>query len=325
MHALKEDILDPDLEICDPHHHLWHYPQNRYGAEEILADLTDGHQVTSTVFIECLSKYKADGPEHLKPVGETEFVVSEAKRAAVLNPDINMSAAIVGFVDLTLETALVEEALEGHIEASEGRYRGVRHAVAYDPHLGPSHTHPAAGLMLTDSYINGCKILQRRGLVMDAWQYHPQLSELKQLAMRVSDLPIILDHLGGVIGIENWVGRHDEIFPEWQKQIRELAACDNIVMKLGGMAMKVNGFDWHHGTSASSAEMAEVYAPWYHHAIDAFGVERCMFESNFPVDRVSCSYRTLWNMLKRLASGCSDDEKKLLFRDNARKVYALDR
>ena len=325
MQPTVEDIIEPDLEICDPHHHLWEYPHHRYLHPELLADIDQGHRVTSTVHVECASCYETDGAEALKPVGETHFVVAQAEASRRARPEVDLAAAIVGYADLAQGEQL-EEVLDAHIAAGKGRFRGIRHVTAYDadPAIRPSHTHPAPGLMVSDAYVEGCRRLARRGLLLDAWLYHTQLPELLQLARAVPELTIVLDHLGGPLGMGEWQRKREEVFASWVEGIAALAECANLVVKLGGAAMRVNGFGWdERERQPGSAEMAEVYAPWYHHCLKVFGADRCMFESNFPVDAISCSYQVLWNLFKRLAADCSADEKKALFRDTAQRVYGI--
>lgn len=322
----QEAVLEPEREICDPHHHLWDYPQGCYLHPEILADMGAGHRVTSTVFIECMSAYEGEAGEAMAPVGETRFVVAEAQRAHRQKPELEVAGAIIGFADLCLGEGQLEQVLDAHVEAGAGCFRGIRHATAHadDPGVRPSHTKPSLGLMLDARYQRGCRLLARRGMVLDVWLYHSQLPELLQLAQTIPELSIVLDHLGGPLGIGKWQGRREEVFALWQKDIESLGRCQNLVIKLGGMAMPLNGYDWHKRSEpADSSAMAAVYAPWYHHGMAVFGPERCMFESNFPVDRVSCTYRVLWNMFKRLAAGCSAGEKDAMFRDTARQVYRM--
>ena len=323
-----EEILEPDLPICDPHHHLWDYPgSSRYLLDELLADTGSGHRIASTVFVECNSFYRADGPEALRPVGETEFVngVAAMSASGVYGP-MKACAGIVGFADLTLG-AEVEEALAAHMVAGGGRFRGIRHAAGWDSSAAVhnSHTHPPENLYARADFRAGFAKLADFGLTFDAWQFHPQLPELLDLARAFPEQTIVLDHVGGFLGIGPYEGKRDEIFPRWAADIRDLADCPNVVVKLGGLAMSMCGFGFNkRATPARSQELAEAWRPYIETCIEAFGPERSMFESNFPMDKVSCSYATLWNAFKRLASGASPGEKALLFRDVAHRVYRLD-
>jgi predicted TIM-barrel fold metal-dependent hydrolase len=322
----REDIVDPERPICDPHHHLWDRSGSRYLLDELLADLSSGHNVVSTVFVECASMYRADGPEALKPVGETEFVNGIAAMTASGGyGDIRACAGIVGFADLTLG-AQVGEVLDAHM-ARSGRFRGIRHAAGWDAdeRVRNSHTDPPRGLLLDRSFREGMNELARRGLSFEAWLYHPQIPELISLARAHPDVTIVLDHFGGPLGIGPYQGRREEIFATWRVDLAELARCPNVRAKLGGLVMPINGFDFHkRERPPGSDEIVEATGRYYRHAIDCFGVERCMFESNFPVDKRSCSYHVLWNAFKKLVADASETEKQCLFHDTACRVYRLD-
>lgn len=322
-----EDILEPDLPICDPHHHLWDYPGSRYMIEELLADVGSGHRVESTVFVECGSFYRADGPEALRPVGETEAVNGVAAMSASGRYGASrLCAGIVGFADLTLGSE-VEEVLAAHMVAGGGRFRGIRHAAGWDSSAAVhnSHTHPPENLYARPDFRAGFARLADFGMVFDAWQFHPQLPELLDLARAFPEQPIVLDHVGGFLSIGPYAGRRDEIFPTWAANIRDLADCRNVVVKLGGLAMSMSSFGFHKSeTPVGSEVLADAWKPYFETCIEAFGTERCMFESNFPMDHVTCSYATLWNAFKRIAAGASAAEKARLFKDTARAVYRLD-
>ncbi|MFN3523185.1 MAG: amidohydrolase family protein [Phenylobacterium sp.] len=323
-----EEILEPELPICDPHHHLWDYPgASRYLLDELLADAGSGHRIESTVFVECGSFYQADGPEALRPVGETEFVNGQAAMSAsgVYGP-VRACAGIVGFADLTLGSE-VEEVLAAHVVAGGGRFRGIRHAAGWDDSAAVrnSHTNPPENLYARPDFRAGFARLADFSLSFEAWQYHPQLPQVTDLARAFPEQPIVLDHVGGPLGIGPYAGKREEIFPVWAANVRELASCPNVVVKLGGLGMAICGFDFHkRPEKPGSEELAQAWRPYVETCIEAFGPERAMFESNYPVDGVSCSYATLWNALKRLASGASAPEKALLFKDVARRVYRLD-
>ncbi len=321
-----EAPLEPDLEIVDPHHHFWDRPDGRYLPADLAADF-GGLRVVATVFVECGSGFRGGGPEHLRPVGETEYVhaLAEAARADATAPACAIAAAIVPFADCNLGEA-VAEVLDAHLAAS-ARVRGIRHAAGWDPSpdVRNSHSHPSQGMLASPRFREGFAQLAPRGLSFDAWLYHHQIPELTELARAFPDTTIVLDHFGGPLGIGPWAGRRREIFERWRDDIRALAACPNVVAKLGGLAMHVNGFGWDAlATPPSSEQLAEATGHWYRHAIECFGPERCMFESNFPVDKVSCSYGVLWNSFVRIASGAGDDEKRALFRDTAARVYRLE-
>ena len=329
-----EDVLEADLPICDPHHHLWDFAAHRYLLDQLMEDTEDGHNVVTTVFIECTAFYRADGPEHMKPVGEVEFVNGAAAMAASGRYGGDRPcAAIVGTANLQ-RGAAVEEVLAAEIRAGggsrggEGRFKGIRHAAGWDPapEVHNSHTNPPEHLYLRDDFREGFKTLTGMGLTFDAWLYHPQLSDVAALAAAFPDAKIVLDHCGGPMGVGAYKGTQDVYFPEWKRNIQAIAAAsENVYVKLGGIGMKVNGHDFHLLDEPPSSEhLADVWRPWIETCIEAFGPKRGMFESNFPVDKVSGTYRTYWNAFKHLASGASADEKRWLFHDTAASFYGLE-
>ncbi|MFN3513567.1 MAG: amidohydrolase family protein [Phenylobacterium sp.] len=322
-----EEILEPDLPICDPHHHLWDHPGSRYLIEELVADTGSGHRIESTVFVECMAFYRADGPEALRPVGETEFVNGVAAMSASGRYGaMRACAGIVGYADLTLGAG-VDGVLEAHLRAGGGRFRGIRHAGGWDESeaVRDSHTNPPKGLYGSAAFREGYARLAAYGLSFEAWQYHPQLPEVTALARAFPDIPLVLDHVGGPLGIGPYEGRRTEVFAQWKADLADLAACPNVVVKLGGLGMPICGFGFHkREILPDSVELAEAWRPYIETCIELFGAERCMFESNFPVDRASCDYATLWNAFKRIAAGASPAEKALLFRDVARRTYRLE-
>ncbi len=321
-----EQPLEPTLPIIDPHHHLWDHPNNRYLLDEILRDIGTGHRVIGTVFVECLSMYRADGPHSYRPVGETEFVNGiAAQSASGQYGETRVAAGIVSFADLTLG-AEVEEVLHAHIAAAPARFRGIRHAGGFDPDpaVRNSHTRPPADLYQSARFREGFARLKDLNLSFEAWQYHPQLRSVTDLAKAFPDTTIILNHFGGPLGIGPYKGRRAEIFSQWKEDISELARCHNVVAKLGGINMPVNGFNWHRRPSPpNSDELVEATRDYYLHTIDMFGPQRCMFESNFPVDRISCSYGVLWNSFKKIAAGFSTDDRAQLFHRTAATTYRL--
>ncbi len=322
----QEEALDPDLPICDPHHHLWDYPNNRYLLEDLLQDLGGGHRVTQTVFVECVSMYRRDGPEEMKPVGETEFVQGVAAQSASGNyGPTAVAAGIVSLANLSLGPA-VEPVLEAHMAASRNRFRGIRHASSWHAHekIRNAHTHPSEGLLLDATFRQGFACLHKLGLSFDAWMYHTQLADLVDLAQAFPDATIILDHIGGPLGIGPYAGKPDEVMQVWKKGIADLSHCQNVVVKLGGVTMPMCGFGWHQWDKPpTSEEIARATAPYYLFCIEQFGVDRCMFESNFPVDKASCSYTVLWNSFKRIVQDFSADERLALFHDTAARAYKI--
>src|ERR1700722_4534271 len=346
--APREEILEPSLPIVDPHHHLWdrrlnpaELPPPRHGFEnvmrlaprylwdELFADMTRGHNVRATVFVQCGSMYRADGPVALRPVGETEFVNGVAAMSASgVYGDVRGCAGIVGHVDLTQDVVTVSEVLQAHILAGGGRFRGIRHSASWDADpevLGPlSRGGTGEGLYRSPAFREGYARLAAFGLSFDAWMLEPQLGDLVDLARAFPDTAIVLDHVGTPLGIGAYMGRREERFGVWRDNIQALAACDNVSVKLGGLAMPFAGFpSFMNRPPASSVQLASEWRPYIETCIEAFGVNRCMFESNFPVDLVSCTYDVLWNAFKVITAGASDEEKAALYSGTATKVYRL--
>jgi predicted TIM-barrel fold metal-dependent hydrolase len=329
---VTEDALEPALPICDPHHHLWDQQPARvaprYLLDEILDDVRAGHNVVSTVFIECGAMFKTTGPEALRPVGETEFVngVAAMSASGLYGPS-RIAAGIIGTADLRLGEA-VGAVLDAQIAAGGGRFRGIRRAAAWDPDPGvPNHrTEPGARLFYRDDFRAGFAQLARRQLTFEAWCYHPQIPDVTALARAFPDTTIILNHFGGPLGVGGYAGHAKDVYAEWRTSIAELATCPNVVAKLGGINMEMNGFGWHERSRPpSSQELADATRHYYDVTIERFGADRCMFESNFPVDKASCSYTVLWNAFKRIASGATASEKAKLFHDTAARVFSRSR
>ena len=323
----REEILEPDLPIVDPHHHLVDRANTgRYLLPELLADTGSGHNIVATVYLEWLSMYRADGPVPLRPVGEVEFANGVAAVAeSETYGKTKVCAGIVAYADLMLG-AQVEEVLEAMILAGGGRFRGIRYISASHPDeaaRGSSVNRPS-GLLLNGKVREGFARLHPLGLSFDAWMYFTQLGELVDLTRAFPETPIVLDHVGGPIGIGPYVGKRDEVFTEWKKSIGELARCPNMHVKLGGLGMRLFGFDVHAGElPPSSEQLAGLWRPYIETCIEAFGPERAMFESNFPVDKGSGSYHVFWNAFKRIAAGCSAAEKTALFSGTASRFYRL--
>ena len=320
---VREEIIDPHREIVDPHHHLWTRPDWNYELAELWADTGSGHNVVQTVFLECGSSYFTDGPEHLKPVGETVYV---ADIAAASNGDDEQAtiAAIVGRADLS--DPQLDAVLDAHEAAGQGLFRGIRHAGARDPHPEVLRIPGRApqGLYADADFRRGVARLGERGYSYDTWHYHHQNQAFCDLARAVPGTTMVLDHFGTPLGVGPYADQREQIFTNWQRDIEAIAACANVVAKLGGLAMPDNGFGWHdRRLPPSSDEFVDAQARYYHHAIACFGAERCMFESNFPVDRLSISYPVLWNGLKKIASRYSDAEQEAMFSGTARRVYRL--
>ena len=319
----NEAPLEPDLLICDPHHHLRERPNDRYFLEEFVQDISTGHNIVSTVCVENRAKYRRDGPEVLKPVGETEFFDSVAAQAAAdSNISTLVAAAIVGHADLSLGDAAAA-VLEAHLACSPSRFRGIRHSTTWDASENIRSDAPA-GLLSDSAFRCGFASLQRYGLSFDAWLYHPQLPELVDLARAFPNVTIVLDHIGGPLAVGPYNGKRDEVFGVWSVGIAALSTCPNVAVKLGGVGSTRSGYDWHErSVQPESVELANAMAPYFDFCIEKFGVQRCMFESNFPVDKSSYSYVSIWNAFKRITQSYSLDERKALFHDTAARVYRL--
>ncbi len=325
-----EETLEPELEICDPHHHLWDYRLERaaqtYLLPEFLADLNSGHKIVSTVFIECGAMYKKDGPEAFRVVGETEFVNGVAAMSASgLYGGTEICAGIVGHANLSLGKS-VGPVLDALIDAGGGRFRGIRHIVSWDKgvNIFPPRNNPPPQLLYDKAFREGFEELQKRNLSFEAWCYHSQIPEVTDLARAFPNTVIILDHFGSPLGIDKYAEKKAEVFEAWQKDITELSKCPNVYAKLGGINMELNGFGWHKKDRPPTSEALMLATrPYYEHTISKFGVDRCLFESNFPVDMVTCSYNVLWNSFKRLTKGYSKGEKDALYRDTATRIYRI--
>ncbi|MGP1680338.1 MAG: amidohydrolase family protein [Burkholderiales bacterium] len=324
--APAETVLEPDLSIVDTHHHLWDRPGNRYLLPEFLADVHSGHNVVATVFLECNAMYRALGPEAMRPVGQTEFVAGIGAMSDSGNyGPTRVAAGIVGFADLTLGDR-VEPVLEANVRAGGGRFRGVRHSAAWDADgvIGNSHTAKGPQLMQQADFRAGLARLTALGLSLDAWVFHPQLGDLIDLARALPAANIITGHCGGPLGYGAYAGKRDQVFAAWKPQIVELAKCPNVTMKLGGMMMRLAAYDYGAlSAPPSSEELAAMWRPYIGTCIEAFGADRCMFESNFPVDKMGIGWVALWNAFKRIAAGASAAEKQALFSGTAKRVYRL--
>jgi L-fuconolactonase len=318
-----EEALEPELQICDPHHHLWYRANHPYNLENLLQDISGGHHITKTVFIESKMMLREQGPEEMKPVGETEYV-HRVVSGSNHNSQVEVAAGIVGYADLTLGQA-VTPVLEAHITASHGRFRGIRQTAAKDIYGEiKSRQFVPTGLLLDSKFREGFNCLRKYDLSFDAWLFHPQLADLADLAESFPDTKIVLDHAGGPLGVGRYAGKRELAFLEWKKAIAALAVYPNVFVKLGGLGMEINGFGWYDlPAPPNSAELAGAYAPYFLHCIETFGVSRCMFESNFPVDKWSYSYNVVWNAFKRIVGRFSLDERKALFYDTACKVYRI--
>jgi len=327
----QEPILEPDLPICDPHHHFWDFrtariPYQRYLLHELAADMQSGHNIRSTVFIEARAMYRVEGPEEMRPIGEVEFVqgLAAASASGLYGPG-RAAASIIGHANLLLgdRVAPVLEALKA---ASPNRFRGIRHSVTWDPHPEVENTaaHRMQAQLANEQFRAGARVLAHMGLTLEAWMYFPQLPELAEFARAIPNLQIILNHIGGLIRTGPYAGKDDEVFATWRRGVAAVAECPNVTIKLGGMGMPRTGFDWHTRASPIGSEaLAASMAPYMNFCIEKFGPNRCMFESNFPVDKVSFSYHVMYNAFKRLSQGYSANERAAMFHDTAVCTYRV--
>ena len=324
--ARQEEILDPGQRIVDPHHHLWERPGWRYRLDDILADIRTGHDVRATVLVQARAFHRADGPEELRPVGETQYAAGVAAMCeSGIYGDVRVCAGIVGFADLT-RGAAAGAVLDAHLAAGNGRFRGIRHIATWDRDpemLNPAYT-PAEDMLDSPGFRAGIAELGRRGLSFDSWMYFHQIPKLAALARAFPAVPMVLNHCGGILGIGGYAGKRDEVFATWAAHMRDLATCPNVMVKVGGLGMRLPGLGLEQGAIAPSSTMlAEAWKPWMETCIQTFGADRCMFESNFPVDKGGYGYAAGWNAFKRLAAGASAEEKAELFWRSATRFYRL--
>ena len=326
LDLVQEEIVEPDRRIIDTHHHLWG-PGGAlpYSLDDLLADTGSGHRVEKTVFMECHAEYRSVGPEIHRSLGEVEFVTEQASKTASAGDGQAQIVALVSNIDLSLGDA-AEELIHLHEDTSKGLFRGVRH-------VGAS-ADKKDGLMLAGraprdlysrrDFRDGVARLGKLGHSFDAWHYHYQIQDFTRLAQAVPDTQMVLDHFGTPLGAGIWTGKRDEIYAQWKVDVAKLARCENVVAKLGGLAMPDNGFGWiDRERPPTSDEFVLAQRPYYLHTIDCFGPQRCLFESNFPVDKMSISYPVLWNGLKKIVHDFSEDEKEDLFSGTATRVYRL--
>ncbi len=321
--GVQERPLEPDLPIVDAHHHLWVRSGHRYLVPELLDDLTSGHNIVATVYAECHSMYRRDGPAALRSLGETEFVTGCAAMAdSGTFGDVAFCKGIVGNVDLTLGAA-TQPVFEQHLAVSGGRFRGVRFTTAWDASERITSQVATPGLLLDTAVVAAARVMAALELALDVWVYHPQLEEVAALADLVPDLTIVLNHTGVPILGGPYAQQREAVFTDWEAGIRAVAARDNVFIKLGAVPIRSRGDGVDRTVPPTSEETARAWAPWMHACIDAFGPARCIFESNFPVQKLFASYGVTWNAFKRVAAHASDDEKRWLFHDAALAAYRL--
>jgi L-fuconolactonase len=315
---VSEPALEPELPIVDPHHHLWQRAGNDYMFHDLLADTQTGHNIVGTVFVDCHSMYRKKGPAELRCIGETEFANGVAAMSASgIYGNLRACQGIVSHVDLRLG-ARAGAVFDAQIAAGNGRFKGIRHQTGWDadPGIRNSRTDPTPELTRDKTWREGFGELAKRN--------HPQLGEIADLADAFPGTSIVLDHVGGPLGYAGYAGRHDEVRVAWKKSMVELAKRQNIVVKVGGLGMAMGWFDFYQRpTPPGSQELAEAFRPWVETCIQLFGVNRCMYESNFPVDKITSGYGVLWNAFKRISAKASAGEKTALFSGTAARIYKL--
>ncbi len=321
---LEEDVLEPDLPIVDPHHHLWLRGGYTYLMPELAADMDCGHSIAATVFAECHSMYRKDGPEEERSLGETEFVTGQAAMSASgeFGP-ARACAVMFGNVEMTLGAA-AEPLLERHIEASGGRFRGVRYSTGWNADDRIRNVVPESGMLVEGKVKEAASVLARLGLALDSWLYHPQLDEVAELADAMPDLTIVLNHVGSPILGGPYRGLSDEVFTDWRERIRRVGARENVYIKLGALPIRMPDFPGDRSLPPGSEEIAAAWRPWIETCIEAFGPARAMYESNFPVQKRWCSYQVCWNALKRISQEATATEKADLFAGAAARAYRID-
>jgi L-fuconolactonase len=318
---VTEEIIEPELPIIDPHHHLWIRDGNTYLLSELLADVNSGHNVIATVFEECHAMYRKDGPPEEASLGETEFVTGiAAMGASGVFGSTRVCARMVGNVNLMLGDA-ARPLLERHMIASGGRFAGIRQSTAWDADI--HKVAPMPGLLLNAEFRKGYAGLSALGLVFDACVYHPQLAEVADLAAAFPRTRIVLNHVGSPILGGPYATRREQVFAGWKAGMAALAEHSNVTVKLGALPIRLPGGTASRELPPSSEEIAAAWTPWLQTSIDLFGADRCMFESNFPVQKRWSSFAVTWNAFKRIAAGASVSEKAALFAGTAARVYGV--
>jgi L-fuconolactonase len=327
---IVETPIDPELPIIDPHHHIWPKPpvpgSEEWGAEGLFEYMANcGHNITATMFVESGVEHRADGPPHLACVGETEFAEGVAREAQSRGGRIDGAVAgIIAGVEM-LRGGAVADVLDAHIEASP-RVHGVRSLTAWDADM-PYDMGTRPGMLVEPSFREAVAELAPRDLVLDVWLMHPQIPDLAALAGEFEHSTFVLDHVGAPMGIGRFASDPDAVFAEWDGLISRLAQFPNVAVKLGGLNMPLTGLCVAEDASApwTSQKMADVQGRYVRRTIELFGSQRCMFESNFPVDRALTSGNVLWNGFKRMVADLSADERHSLFFETANRIYRLNR
>lgn len=327
--AEPEEPIRPDLPIIDTHMHLWHHASGyRYFVEEHAADIaTSKRKIAATVYVECGSYYRADGPADMRSVGETQYAAGMAAIAeSGKYGDTRIAGGIVANADMTADPARLDDILDAHEDAANGRLRGIRRSAKWDadPVVASGKVADGPGILTDLQFQVGVRLLARRGLIYEATIFHPQIEDVTDLARAAPDTTIVVNHCGSPLGYGGYRGKEDAVFADWHASMHELSQEPNVTVKLGGMLMSLGNFDFKAAKRPpTSEEIAELWRPWLESCVDLFGPERCMLASNFPVEKAGIGYSAIWNVFMRVFSSYSDDELRKLTSGTASHVYSL--
>lgn len=322
-----ETILDPEMPIVDAHVHLVHRPDLNYMLDDLIADLSAGHRIAATVYIENGSMYRTTGPELLRSLGEIEYAngLGAMGASGVFGPT-RFCAAIVGYAPVDKGDS-VAELLDRALAVAPDRLRAVRQMAFFHPSeifqslpLGFPE-----GILSSASFLEGYRHVGSRGLSYEACVFHNQLGEVRDLADAFPETQLVVGHMGMAFGLGLDRNQRHEVFLDWRKSMQQIAERPNTLCKIGGLGLLFWGFGFEgHAGSVSSGQLAEVWQPYVEAVIEAFGPERCMMESNFPEDGPSCGYVPSWNALKLCTRGYSAEERAAMFHNNAARFYRID-
>lgn len=322
--SVHEEIVLPHLPVVDSHMHLWDRIGFDYFASEFLADVADGHDVRSSVYVECGMAYDAFSPDPMLAVDETRYAVKQA--ALGQGHTHKLAEGILGAANLLLGDE-IQPVLEAHVEAAQGRFRGVRFRVAFDadPEAGYHESgYLNENVLHRPELLASARILARMGLTLELWGFHPQLADVKAFARKVPEVQIVLNHVGGPLGVGRYADMRKQVFAEWSQGMRALADEANVMVKLSGLGISRLGLRQAGGQAhTTSDQLVAAWGPFVRHCVETFGPDRSIFGSNFPVDRATASYRTLLNAYKKMLLDLSDDELRAVFAENARRTYRL--
>ena len=328
LEGRDEPIIEPGIRIVDAHHHLFDRPNLRYLLDDFLGDAAAGHHIVGSVYVETQAMVRARGPAHLSSLGEIEFANGMgAMSSSGRYGDARVCAAIVGFADLSAGDRIAELLDKAQAAAPE-RFRGVRQMTFAHP--GEALKKLLAvrfpeGILKSDGFRQGLRQVASRGLSFDATVFHTQIPELAELADAFPDTTMVLNHLGMAMGYGLDADGRAEVFREWRTQMIELARRPNVVCKVGGLGMPFWGFGLEARKDVLGfTELADHWRPYVETGIEIFGANRCLMESNFPLEGVSCGYVPFWNAMKHIVRDASPAEKSALFHDTAVRVYRID-